>query len=86
MLDIKALTKSEKKKIARGARNIVGWIVIGAVFALFSGIISGCQKEEKQPVVYKVESSEFVWETTPENARQKVPVVKDVVYLIVGEE
>lgn len=80
------LTNKQKKKARRLFVNMVGWIVIGAVFALFSAIISGCQNEEKQPVIYKVESSEFVWETNPENARQKVPVVKDVVYLIVGEE
>ena len=80
------LNESDRKIMERGARRCAAVIVFALLFAIFSSLISGCQRNEKQPVVYRVESSEIVWETSPENNRQKVPVVKDVAYLIVGEE
>ena len=81
---MKELTASEKKKIRRGLRTLIGWVVVGVVFAAFSGVVTGCRKEEK-PTIYKVTTRGLVWETSPENPRQKVPVVKDMVYFVVGD-
>lgn len=82
----KTLNESDRRKIERGARRFVALMIFALLFACFSHLLAGCQKQEKQPIIYRVNSSEFVWKTNPENNRQKVPVIKDVVYLIVGEE
>ena len=83
--NLRALTKSEKKKIAKGLRSIVGWIVIGVVFAIFSGIISGCQRKEPAKI-YEVHTSGITYQTSEMNKRIKEPVVTETVYWIVGGE
>ena len=81
---MKELTANEKKKIHRGLRTLIGWVIVGVVFAAFSSIMMGCSKEEK-PTIYKVTTTGLVWETSPDNPRQKVPVVQDMVYFVVGD-
>ena len=76
------LTGKQKKKVRRLLVNMVGWVVVGTVFAVMASIICGCQKEE--PKIYRIDTSELVWETSEDNNRLKVPVVKDMVYFVVG--
>lgn len=75
------LTGKQKKKVRRLLVNMVGWVVVGTVFAVMSAIICGCQKEE--PKVIRIEGEELVWETAEDNNRIKVPRLKEVTYLVV---
>ena len=74
------LTKQEKKVMERGARRGIGLIVFALLFAAFSQMFSGCSKEE--PKVYRIETSEFVWEGS---GSEQVPVIRDVAYLVVED-
>lgn len=76
----KDLTTKQKKVMERGARRCVALIAFALLFATFSQIMSGCNKTE--PKVYRIESSEFVWESVQ---GEKIPVIRDVSYLVMGE-
>lgn len=75
------LTGKQKKKARRLLVNMVGWVVVGTVFAVMASIICGCQKEEAK--VIRIEGEELVWETAEDNNRIKVPRLKEVTYLVV---
>ncbi len=75
----KDLTKKEKKIMERGAKRCIGLVVFALLFAAFSQMLSGCREEE--PKVYRIESSELVWEGA---YGERIPVIRDVSYLVVG--
>ena len=72
-----------RKKAERAVKNVIAIALFAFLFAVFSSLISSCQKTE--PEIYKVKTSGVMYQTSEANKRLKEPVEMETVYLVVGE-
>ena len=82
--------KVGKETFYRGMRNGMRLMALLLLFVLLC-IVAGCRKEEKKgqsaplyliPGGYEMSAKQIVWETSPDNHRVKVPVLKDVQVIV----
>ena len=72
-----------EERFEAGLSNFFKIVVFALLFALFTGLISGCKKDKVK--VYEVKTSGITYQTSAENKRIKEPVETETVFLVVGE-